>query len=744
VAIPGNFLSETTSTVDPNTSGWVAHLNCAIGHGAGGTVTDGCLAMNSLAAGEMQARTVASYPVTPGVEYAVFSDASSGTVPERVGIRWLDSSSAELSISWSLTTASAAASWHRIAVADWAPNGAEFAQVIFSSTPAGAGVISYFDNIYLGLPQRTTGNLLSANAETSERAAGWEYEALVNCTLSRTVPPVGWSATNYIAGGHVATMTVTANGDAEFRSIDLPTVTPGQEYLAYTYLNPPSVGSTAWIELRFYDSSLAQIQATRSVLAEPGTNWYRQRVSDTAPANAAYATVAFGLVGATAGQVLRTDATVISVAPAVYEGTVMPYEDASFEQGIGSWTAVSGVAALARLEPWGTDALTGAYSMKVTSATATTSVIRSGRMQVGAAAGLSWTVAASMKVISGSWTLTRAIRWYDDADTDLGATAGTPNAVPTPGWWNLSSQAVAPAGATQAEAEYTLTAGAVSAELYMDRVGLWESMPLAEAVADQETASVTVTLRELNLGQTLTVWRVLPDGGRQLVRGPDGLLDAVTVTSETLVIEDYEAPLGVAVRWYAEVRDGTDLTQTRAAGPVTLMHADPTEVWVKDPGYPQRNLRIAASTAPDWQRPITQTAHRVRGRRNAVILSDVRGGVQGSLAVRTRSDDERLALHWILDSGNVLLVQFAPGLGLEDRYYAVGETTEARLVNHGQEPTRIWSLPLTEQDMPVTIGVSGSAGRTWQDILTEHATWQEVLDSYETWEDVLLNRPIGG
>lgn len=744
MAIPGNFLSETTSTVDPNTSGWVAHLNCTIGHGTGGSVTDGCLFMKSIASGEMQCRTVASYPVTPGVEYSTFSDASGGTVPERIGIRWLDAASAEISVSWSLTTASASAAWHRIAVADWAPTGAAYAQVIFSSTPGAALVSSFFDNIYLGAPQRTTGNLLSANAETSERASGWEYEALVNCAVSRTVPAVGWSSTNYVSGGHVATMTVTGAGDAEFRSTELPAVTPGQEYLAYAYLNPPSVGSTAWVELRFYDDTFAQIQATRSVLAEPGTGWYRQRVSDVAPAGAAHATVAFGLVGASAGQVLRTDATVISVAPAIYDGTVMPYEDGSFEQGIGDWTVVSGVAALSRLEPWGTDALTGSYSMRLTSATATTSVIRSGRMQVGDAAGQSWTVSAGMKVIAGSWTLTRAIRWYDDADTDLGATAGTPDAVPTPSWWELYSQAVAPAGATQAEAEYTLTAGSASSELYIDRVGLWQSMPLSEAVANQDTASVTFTMRELTLGQTLTVWRTLPDGTRTLVRGTDGLIDGVTVTSETLVIEDYEAPLGVAVRWYAEVRDGTDLTQTRAAGPVTLVPADPATCWIKDPGNPQRNASFQAVLAPDWERPITQAAHRVRGRRNSVILSDARGGLEGPLVLRTRDDDERSALHFVLDSGNVLLVQLAPGLGLEDMYVNVGPVIEGRITPYGGEPRRLWTLPLTQADMPTAVGVAGSAGRTWQDVLTENATWQEVLDSYETWEDVLLNRPIGG
>lgn len=741
--IPGNYLSESTSTIDPSTSGWTAKLNCTLSKGTGGSVTDGCLLMKSVAAGEMQCRTVASYPVTQGIEYTAFADAAGATVPERIGIRWLNSSSTEISITWSTTTASASASWHRIAVADWAPDGATQAQVLFSSTPAAGLVNQFFDNVYFGLPQRTTGNLLSANTETSERASGWEYLAVTNCSISRTVPPVTWGSTVYTVGGHVATMTVTAGGDADFRSTDWPTVTPGQEYLAYAHLNPPS-GSTPWIELRFYNSSFAQVQATRAVLAEPGTSWYRQRVSDVAPATAAYATVAFGLTGATAAQVLRVDGAVIVAAPDILDGSVVPYKDASFEQGVGTWTVVSGVAAISRLEPWGTDSIEGSYCLSISSATATTSVIRSAKYPVGAAAGKSFTVSAGMKVQAGGWTLTRSIRWYDASNVDLGATSGTPAAVPSPNWWQLAVQHVAPAGATQAAVEYTLTATSVSSVLRMDRVGLWESVPLSEAVGTDATASVTVTLRELLLDQSLTLWRVLADGTRTLVRGTDGLINAVTTTTETFVVEDYEAPLNVPVSYYAEVRDGAALSQSYAAGPVTLTHADANEAWLKDPANPQRNLKVLVRKAPDWQRAISQSEYRVRGRRNSVILSDVRGGLEGDLVVWSRTDDERAALHWLLDSGNVLLWQAAPGMGVADMYVAVGQASENRVTTYAPELWREWTLPLQQTDQPVSVGVSGSAGRTWQDLLTEHGTWQEVLDSYATWEDVLLNRPIGG
>ncbi|WP_338683958.1 hypothetical protein QD712_25880 [Streptomyces acidiscabies] len=740
MGISGNFLSDTTSTVDPNTSGWAVKANCTLARGTGGTATDGCLAVRSVASGEMQARTVASYPVVQGTEYEAFADASGATVPERIGIRWLNASNAEISVTWSLTTSSASATWHRIAVADWAPDGATQAQVILSSTPAAGAVFSYYDNLYFGLPQRTTGNLLGANAETSERASGWEYLAVTNCSIARTVPAVNWGPTTYSGGGHVATMTVTANGAADFRSTDWPTVTPGLEYLAYAYLNPPASGSAAWIELRFYNAAFAQIQATRSVLNAPGTGWYRQRVSDYAPAGAVYATVAFGLSSATAGQVLRMDGAVILASPVVYAGSVVPYKDASFEQGIGAWTVVSGVGTLARVEPWGTDAVDGSYSMSVSSATATTTTIQSGRYPVGAAAGQSWTVQTGLKVTAGSWNFSRAIRWYDAANTDLGRTAANAVVAPTPGWWWLASQFTAPAGATQAAVELILTATATSSVIRLDRVGLWQSVPLAEATVNASTASVLVTFRELTPG-TITVWRITPDGTRTYVRGSSGVLNSVAWTAETLVVEDYEAPLTVPVSYYAEVRSGGSVTQTRLTPTVTVPHDDANLAWLKDPGNPQRNLKVLVRRAPDWERGIEQSEYRVRGRRNSVVLSDVRGGLAGNLTLWTRSDEERAALHWLLDSGNILLWQAVPGMGVDDTYVTVGQITEGRVSPVATELWREWTLPLRQADMPVSVGVASSAGRTWQDILTENNTWSDVLSSYATWEKVLLNQP---
>lgn len=741
MAIPGNFLSASTESMDPTIWGWTAKLNCTLSKGTGGRNGDGVLTVKSVAAGEMQARTVSSYPVVEGTTYQTFADASGATVPERIGIRWLNSSGTEISITWSLTTSAASASWHRISVAGAAPAGATQAQVLLSSTPAAANVNSFYENVYLGLPIRSPSNMFGFNAETSE-VDGSAWTAELNCTLARQVPVTTWDVTWYYAGGHTIAMTATAGGNAAMRMVDQPVVTPGSEYLGYIYLNPPTSGSTVWVELRFYDGSGTQIQATRSTLAPPGTGYYRQVVSDTAPANAATASLAAGIDSATAGQVLRVDTAVLQPAPQIMAGTVIPYANGSFEQSTGGWTVVSGVATLARSSPWNVAAYGGFYSLAVSSSTATSSTWRSGMFPVPNAPGLNWRTQIVLRVNTGSWsTITLRIRWYNASNVDLGDSSGFSFSLPAGGYYSLVHDAIAPANAAKASVEVIGVASAASSSLWMDAAALWQALPLNAVVDNDAEAYTTLTLRELTAGQLITVYRVTADGTRTLVRGTNGLIDKDTIASDLLVIEDHEAPLEVPVYYYIELYTSAGvLASTRSTATVTLDHGDVNLAWLKDPGNPQRNLQVMVAQPPDWQRPIEQSAFVVRGRRNKVTLSGTRQGLEGDLTIYTRSDEERAALHWLLDSGNVLLWQAAPGMGVDDMYVTAGQITEARVGALAQEEWRLWTLPLVEADTPVTTGVSGPAGRTWQDILAEFSTWQQVLDSYATWEDVFLNR----
>ncbi|WP_053612057.1 hypothetical protein [Streptomyces sp. XY533] len=742
MAIPGNMLSQVTETIDPNTTGWVAKLNCSISKGTGGRSGDGTLRLSSTAAGEMQARTTGFYPVASGQEYQAFADASGATVPERIGLRWMNSFNAEISITWSLTTATASATWHRISVSGTPPLGTAWVQVVVSATPAAGSVVNHFENVYLGVPMRTTGNLLSADAENIEHAT-LKWVAETNCSITRQAPMVSWPVDYYLAGGHVLALTVTANGNAAAKVTEKPAATAGVEYIGRCYLSPPTSGSTVWVELRFYTAADVLLTATRSNLAAPGTGYYEQRVSAVAPATTAYATLAVGITSGTAAQVMRIDTAVIATAPVIREGSIIPYADASFEKDVAGWTVTSGVATLARSSPWGTYGVDGAYALTVSSATATASTIRSARFPAGAAAGKSFRLQLYTNVSAGGWTIQRHIRWYDAANNSLGLTSSTSAAAPTPDWWVLTHSGTAPALATQAAVELTLTATATSSALRIDAVQVWEALPQIEVDGDDPTAVVTLTLRELTVGYLLTVWRVTADGSRTLVRGPSGLIQSEAITADQAIIEDAEAPLGVPVTYYVEIAASVGATpETRTSDSVTLAAGDNQYAWLKDPGRPDRNMQVMMAEPPSWTRPVTQAEFRVRHRRNPVVLSDVRSGLEGTLVVFTQTDAEREALHRLLDSGSVLLWQAAPGHGVDDMYVAVSAATEERK-GLATDEWRTWQLPVKQVDMPVTVGVASSAGRTWQDVLTENATWAEVLSKYATWEDVFLDRKIG-
>lgn len=742
--IPGNFLSATTEMVDPNTSGWAAKLNCTLSLGSGGRNGDGCVQMQATASGEMQARTYSSYAVKPGEFYSTFADASSPSLPERIGIRWLTSAGAEISITWSLTTASASAPWHRISVGGQAPVNAARAQVLVSATATAAGQVVYFENVYLGYPLRFAGNLLSFDAEQQEIAGtAWAVES--NCTLSRTAPAVSWPVDWYYSGGEILTLTVTANGTASALCVERPAVTPGVEYLGYAYLSPPTTGSSCWVELRFYNASGTQIAASRSTLVPPGSGYYRQYASAVAPAGAASASLAVGITSATAGQVMRSEGAVVKVRTSNPTGglpnvNAVLYADASFEQGIGQWTVPSGVATLARSTPWGAQGFTENYSLTVTSSTATASTIRSGQYPV--TGGVNWRCWVAAKRVAGGWTLASTIRWFDASSTLITTTSSTSAAIPSDGaWWVLQQDFTAPANAAFAQIDYILTATASASTLQLDTVLLYQVLPQQSVVTSNTTASAQIVIREIVTSQLMTLYRVLEDGSRTLVRGQSGLIQQVTSSDSTYLVTDYEAPLGVPFSYRVEFYNAATgaLAGYRTTSTYTLDPGDANYVWLKDPARPILNRRVLVQKAPDWKQPIDQQAYRVRGRQNAVVLSGVRSGREGDLVVWTQTDDEREALRFLLATGNVLLWQSAPGMGESDVYVTVGETAFPRVTTYAPEQWREWTLPLTEVDRP-TGGMAGSPTWTVRDVSIENATALSLISRYASVLDLALGQ----
>jgi hypothetical protein len=748
MAIPGNLLSQVTESVDPNTSGWTAMLNATISLGTGGRNGDGVLAVKSIASGEMRARTVSSYVVTPGVLYEAFADAA-GTVTERIGIRWLTAAGAEISITWSLSTTAASASLHRIAVAGPAPVTAARAQVVVSATPAAANITQFFENAYLGQPIRTLGNLLEFNTETPDvDTSGWVVDS--NCTISRQMPAVQWPIDYYLGGGHTMVLTVTANGNAAIKTAAAAPATAGREYVAWGYLNPPTTAAATWIELRFVNAVGTVLGTQRSQLAAASTGWMRQIASAPAPAGTTGVVVAVGITAGTAAQVVRADSIAVldaATLPAsglmgpIPTGQVVSFGDCSFEQGVGQWAVTSGTATAARSSPWGALFGAGSYSLKVTCPAANASTLTSGRYPV--TGGLPWQLSYALNIAAVGWTFQDFIVWRDAAGATISTGSTASYTLPSAGWWVITSDYTAPAGAATAQIQVQVTSPSAGAITALDLVTLVQTLPITELEVVPERASVTLTHRQLTIGQLLYMWRVDQAGHRTPVRGPVGLMLGTPITAETWVIEDAEAPLGVPVSYYSEVRDTAGALKEQVEwATVTVPAPDINSVWIKDPSNPQRNLllMVPAGGAPDWQRPLEQASYVVKGRRNKVTHHGIRQGREGDLTVWTRTPDEQAALDHVLDSGADLLIQSAAETGIGSVYVSVGPSTEVRGGQDSTDPWRTWTLPCVEADMPTAVGIAGAGGRTWQDILSEFDTWGDVLDTYASWEDVFLDR----
>jgi hypothetical protein len=204
---------------------------------------------------------------------------------------------------------------------------------------------------------------------------------------------------------------------------------------------------------------------------------------------------------------------------------------------------------------------------------------------------------------------------------------------------------------------------------------------------------------------------------------------ALATTGTTMIFEDYEAPLGVDIRYEFGWSGASTSTMTVTVPPPE----DPAMLWIKDPGQPARNVCLLAKATGSFARKIDRGVYPIKGTKYAVTSSDVRQARESTVSVYTRTADEENALDWILDTGATLLLQ---GLNLGSVYASIGDTSDDPVNDDGSDPWRLWPLPYLEQLRPVG-GMQGTAGRTWQTVRDANATWQVVLDGSDSWLDVL-------
>ncbi|MEU0937569.1 hypothetical protein [Embleya sp. NPDC005971] len=738
MAITTNLLDANTSGFETTIGTWTAGANTTAVRVTGAWYTGAaCMRLTATANGSVAA-TTGAVPITALAEYLTYLfTANTAAVAGRtvtLTLTWLDASNATVGTSVGTTPTSMPAStaWVTPPTYADAPAPATATQVKLTITVTGmlAGGQILVDEVGLGPPVLQTGNLLSYNDQSVEMdASGWT--ASVNCAAAR-------SSAQVVEGWYSLAITATASGDVQVRSAATPAVAPGVEYFGYFFIRTP-IALSVKAELWWYDASNSLVGTTSTSVTTAVTTWQRLGVSAKPPATATKARLVVRPQATAAAQVVHVDQMTIRAAPFSVAGNLLPFAAESMECDLASWTAVTN-ASIARTTA---QFAAGFWSLEITTPAAGQARVHTTGL-VPVVAGTYYLASQSYRSASAGpmWT---DIDWYaSDGVTWLGNATPDQDLGQAPGAWfaNIIGRK-APNNAAWARV-VSLPQSTVAGQVWwIDAVGLVPGAPPYELTAHPETGSATLTIRNANSGgaTTMTVHRVDPDGTRSPVRGYGGDLEGVPVPGAVMVVTDHEVPLGVSIR-YEYIRHvpgppakdlGTGTTSITVAPP-----ADPSYVWLSDPGQPARSIRLMIEKPPDWTFGIARAVYRIRGRADPIARSDVRQTGEGDLAAYTWSPDDDTLLRFVLAPGHVLLLRARPGWGLDYLYVSVGAVQSPRLVQMGSEPGRRWTLPLTIVARPAG-GMVGSASRTWQTVKDDGTapTWAAVLAKYPTWLDTL-------
>lgn len=725
MAIVGNLLPANAESVETDASAWAALVNCATPiQGTGGTLGSFCLLYRSVAAGDVHVGLASRVAVTAGAEYwacaSVFPPAVGGQ--SRIEIRWHSSGGTLIGTDQGPVVTAASQQWHQVGVVGTAPAGAATANVVIRSTATAAAQSWFADRVFLGLtgPANVTGNLLPFNTSSMEvDTSGW---SAVGGTLTTSTSSVTWYQSMLF--------TASAAGEGLVQSVVAPTVTPGVEYAAALSVTPGTAGLTHRLLIQWLDDTDTQVGSTSTDWTPAVGQWSRCTVVDVAPPGATKARVVARPTATATGQQWAYDRALLAPTSALMvAGNLLPYNTSDFEQDVSGWTVTGGTKTQSAEQSLG-----GAYSMKLVASGGPLVATLVTPVPVEAGLGYEFAPISWQNTTRRYQTL---VEWLDASGTALRTRWNTWNARASE-WLVSRTGDLAPDGAVSARLSFVVPNADPGEVWYLDRME-WKLGGLTLKGALSGGGGVALTARGLTTGGPSWVWsltRLIPGQPAQPVRGWNGDLTSQPITGDVAVVTDYEAPLGVPVQWRVIISNPSGVgSYSYTCAPVTLP-AEATDVWLKDPGLPQRSVQLTVGTPmPTWRTVARQGVNQVRGRRLPVVLSDVRGGKTGDLTVITETEAEREALDWVLASGSPLLLQWPPGWGERDMYVSVGDVQAAPIVDYAEFHDRTWVLPLTEVDRPVG-GVTGNADRTWQTVKDSGTTWASVLADADTWLDI--------
>jgi hypothetical protein len=227
--------------------------------------------------------------------------------------------------------------------------------------------------------------------------------------------------------------------------------------------------------------------------------------------------------------------------------------------------------------------------------------------------------------------------------------------------------------------------------------------------------------------KTTTVTRLNGDGSSVPVRTSDG---GPLVLSGATTLYDYEMGFGEAVSYSSLESPSTVSTQVAVAV---------AQVWLIHPGVPGLSMPVQNFRPGTWAKRtaiVKQGVFYPMGRTNPVIISDgARRGLQASMTILTRSQDERDWLGALISDAGTLLLNIPLGLGysMKTSYVGLGDADYSPVIDKVFEDWLDVTLPFYVVDRPAG---GSQAQRTYADLLS-FASYQSLEAAYSDYTHLL-------
>lgn len=591
------------------------------------------------------------------------------------------------------------------------------------------------------MPRQGDGNLLSENNQSFlDDASGWtasgatlSYQPTAQ-VVAPTLDPVG-----------CVRLTSSGTADSVLTLATPVPVTPGQEYVGYGWFAPATARTmTVTATLHWLNGSGVEISTSPRARTEAfAVGSYRASTYGVAPVGAETAKVSVRCTNAATGAQVYWDLMYLGQP---VQGNLLSFPDFTSDYALAPWVSESGAITRERAI-----LLDGDGDMTVGFApdgdgTHSLTLDR----WVPITGGDTYAVTAHIATLATDPNATASVRGGLEFRNAAGETT-----LDFPEPFHQYQGAVGVYVGVTTDRTYTAPADAVEAravvqvyqsvsnhaDLYfIDAVAITPSVPDYVLAVDDALGMVSLSVYDrpaLDGDVTVSVYRMGEDGSQVPLRGYGHEMVDRPYNQEDIFLEDYEA--AVSTRVYYRIRWASDTGATSQIDTRTVLAPQITDgsyVWVKSPGNPALNTMVMMAENPSWSMAARSAGYEVIGRAAPVMVSEVRASRTGTLKVRLADWDTNDVARQLLASGLPLLMQAAPGHGMDgNHYFAVGDASYAPENWNATQPGWLWTLDVTEIDRPVG-GLQGSASRTWQDVLDEFETWDDVFAAYGTWLDV--------